>query len=440
MKKEIEAYLDQQAAVFSDLSDKIHGFAELAGEEHRSQKVLCDLLEQAGFSVERGLGSQPTAFRAAYGSGGVCVGFLAEYDALPGLNQPPEPYYCGDSSRSGHGCGHNLLGAGSAAAAIALKQCLETHHIPGRVVIYGTPAEETLYGKNQLIADGYFHDVQAVLSWHPGVENHCGEFCHKAMHSLELEFRGTTAHASVCPHLGRSALDACELTNVGVNYLREHVPTDVRMHYSYVDLQGKPNVVPGYAKLWYFIRARRRSTADEVLERVLDVARGAALMTGTAFSHKILASGSETVINCALSRLAYQNMTAIGPPVFDREDMDFARRLAAESGVGSITGRLSSAIREPEGKEIEEFGSTDFSDVSQLVPALELNTACYAEGTPGHHWTVTAAAKTPIAHKGMLFAAKVLACTALDLILSEETLRQVQAEFASRKSGLAGRH
>lgn len=433
MKERVKRYmisrLEEWEKDITDLADSIHGFAELAGEEYHSMEALCSYLEKRGFQTERGLGSQKTAFRAVYGEGKPVIGFLAEYDALPELAWPACPDSRGING-PGHGCGHNLLGAAAAAAASALADAMGQERREGTLVVYGTPAEETLYGKNQLLKEGYFKELDAALCWHPGRTNHCGEYQHKAMHSVKFFFRGRPAHASVCPELGRSALDACELMNVGCNYLREHVSTDVRMHYSYEDFQNKPNVVPEYGGVWYFIRARRRKTADEVLDRIRKIARGAALMTETDSEEKLLASGSETIINSVLSEIVYENMKLIGAPQFSEEDMSLARHLAEPLG---LPGILDRRIEKPDGKIKEEPGSSDFSDVSQEIPAVELGTTCFIDNTPGHHWTVTAAAASGFGHKGMLFAAKVLAATGYDLVDDEERLGKVKEEFIRRK-------
>lgn len=419
VQERVERHLPGAQAV----AEAIHGYAETAGEEHRSAQALTEWLEANGFAVERGLGSQPTAFRARKGEGTPAIAFLCEYDALPGLaweGGRPVP------ERPGHGCGHNLLGAGSALAAIALAEAMEAENHSGSVLVYGTPAEETLYGKTCLRREGYFRDLDAVLTWHPLTMNRAGEMQHKAMHSVVCEYHGKSAHASVCPEQGRSALDACELMNIGVNYLREHVPGDVRMHYGYTDAGGAPNVVPAQAAVWYFLRAGRRGVADEVLARVHDIARGAALMTGTTVESRVLASTDHTRINHTLAALAHAHMVALGGSDFTPEEVARAAAFAGEAG---LSGALRGDVLPLAGHPIEEHGSTDFSDVSQVAPSLEIFTACFLDDTPNHHWTVTAQAKMPFAYRGMAFAAKILAMTGLDLIFRPGVLEEVRREF-----------
>ena len=432
MKEDIWSYLDEHFDEFRVISDSIHDFAELSGKEYRSSELLCRTLEKEGFSVTYGLGSQPTAFRAEWGSEGRCVGFLAEYDALAGLFQESVPYPCGDSSKPGHGCGHNLLGTASTAAAIALKHALEKDHLPGRVVVYGTPAEEILFGKKRMLEEGCFRELDAVFTWHPIWRNHCGEYSYMAMRNLEFVFIGVSAHAGSYPHLGRSALDACELTNVGVNYLREHVPTDVRMNYGYAEAPSNPSIVPERAVLKYHIGAESRKTVEEVLERVIHVAEGAALMTDTKVEVRLMNSSRETVINSTLANLAYDNTRLIPPLKFDEADYAFAKEMSENCHVPSVTGRLRTDVEKPDGTHKIRLGSSDFSEVSEVVPGLEICVACYVEGTPAHSWMVTSISKKPIAHKGMIYAAKIMAATAWDVLQSETVRDQVWNEFRTR--------
>ena len=298
-QQRIETWLEEHGPEFAACADTIHGMAELSGEEHRSATVLEDLLERHGFTVERGLKDQPTAFRAVYGNGPVRIGFMCEYDALASLQQDDVPYQQGNGG-PGHGCGHNLLGAGSAAAGIALAQLVD-EGLPATVVVYGTPAEETLAGKTIMIENGYFRDVDVCLAWHPLDHNDPGEVKFKAAEALTFTFHGRAAHACNCPENGRSALDAAELTNIGVNYLREHVDKDCYMHYCYTHGGERPNIVPDYAQLWYMVRAYTFAQMKELEARVRRVAEGACLMTDTTVEVKILGENHDSKLNFTLA-------------------------------------------------------------------------------------------------------------------------------------------
>lgn len=268
-----------------------------------------------------------------------------------------------------------------------------------------------------------------ALTWHPGNFTCAGELRHKAMHSVLFSFHGRSAHASVCPEDGRSALDACEILNIGANYLREHVSEDVRIHYAYRNVSAPPNVVPDMASVWYFLRANHRSTVDDVLQRMIAASRGAAMICGVSSEYEILASSDHTRINTVLARCAYENMRSIGLPEFDEEDDAFARVLAEAAGMESITGEIDRTVAPLTGGPVQEHGSTDFSDISQVVPALEIFTTCYPKGTPGHHWTTTACAGSAMGQKGMLFAAKVLADTAWDCLNDSGLYEKIREAF-----------
>ena len=252
----IRSFLQEHRADITTTAQRIFTFAELADEEQRSSRELGAFLERSGFSVKYGIGGMPTSLRAEWGNGSPVIGFLGEYDALPELDQPPVPYYCGDAAKSGHGCGHNLLGTGAASAAAAMAAALKAEGKSGTVVFYGCPAEEILKGKVVMAKNGCFRELDAALSWHPAMENRCGELAYLAMDSIQFHFHGKAAHASAAPHRGRSALDAVELMNVGANYLREHVTDDVRIHYAHLPNGAKPNIVPAEAGVVLCARPR----------------------------------------------------------------------------------------------------------------------------------------------------------------------------------------
>ena len=410
-------------------ADEIHTYAELSGEEYKSAEALENLLEQHGFAVERGLKDQPTAFRAVYGNGGVRIGYMCEYDSLAALQQEDVPYQCGNGA-PGHGCGHNLLGAGSAAAGIALKNLIEKKGMAATVVVYGTPAEEILTGKTIMVANGYFRDVDVCLGWHPLDHNNPGEVKFKAASAFTMTFHGKAAHACNCPENGRSALDAAELTNVGVNYLREHVNRDCYMHYCYMNGGERPNIVPDYAKLWYMTRAYTYDEMMELRRRVERIAQGACMMTDTTVEFETIGDNHDNKLNFTLAGLAYQCMEEVGTPRFSEEDKAFAREVAGNIGIDGIVGELDETIMPVDGTIKKDNGSSDVADVSQVVPTVNINTACYGRHTPNHSWAVTVQSKRPAAHKGMMYAANVMTLMAARLIQDRELLARVKEEFA----------
>lgn len=431
MSCSIEARAEQQAEHLRLLCDRVWAAAEIAGEETVSAGILCEALQREGFSVQYGLGSQPTAFRAAMGRGSPVIGLIAEYDALPGLSQKPLPERADAGGAGGHGCGHNLLGAASVFAAILLAQQMREAHSEGTVVLYGTPAEETMFGKNKLLEEGYLADVDVMLSWHPKTNMRCGGVSHSAMNSIRFTFHGRSAHAAANPEYGRSALDAAELMNVGANYLREHVSEHVRFHYSYTNGGEKPNIVPDLAQVWYFVRARTKRELEEVTRRLTLIAEGAAHMTETQMQREFLVRGTHTVVNDELSRLAWQCAQALKPLEFSSACQCFAEQLHQHEP--QIQPDFDTQIPEPARGAVEyETGSTDLSSVSHVVPTIELAVTCLARGTPGHHWTVTAQAGHETGRTGALYAAKWLACMGWELMCKPEYVQRVRNEFKER--------
>jgi aminobenzoyl-glutamate utilization protein B len=435
MAESIHNWLEEESEDILRLSREIFEYAELADREVKSSGRLAEFMKNQGFSVVFGQGGLSTAFRAEWGRGEPVIGFLAEYDALPGLDQKPLPRYSGDPSRAGHGCGHNLLGTGAAAGAAALKAALEKENKECTVVLYGCPSEEILHGKIAMAHGGSFRELDAALTWHPRDKNCAGEESHQAMDSVQFHFKGKTAHAASTPHLGRSALDACELMNVGVNYLREHVPVDVRMHYSYLSAGEKPNIVPEYAAVWYFIRGKDRATVDMTTERVVDIARGAALMTGTEVRHEFLSRGYETLINHSLCALVHKTMTETPLPVYTEKEKAFAKELAENTGNTGDGGYFKETVEPLLGRVEQAMGSTDVSDVSQIVPTVSFNAVCAPVGTPLHHWGFAANAGYTTGEKGMMFAAEVLARAGLALIEDPEILAAAKDEFSRTAKG-----
>lgn len=411
-------------------------FAEIGLEEHRSAKLLVDRLREAGFGVETGVTGLPTAFVASYGEGRPLIGILCEYDALPGLSQKVlpvrEPHVEG---AAGHGCGHSGLGAGALGAALAVKGAMERHKLPGTIRLYGTPAEETVIGKVYMLLAGQFRDLDVCLHWHPASKNEVWSGSSKALVSVKFTFHGTAAHASGSPESGRSALDAVELMNVGVNYMREHVKEDARFHYVITDGGGQPNVVPPQATVWYFIRADRHEDVEAYYRWVHDIARGAALMTGTKMEAAVDTDCHELLQNTPLSELLYENLVAVGPPKFTEKEHAFARRLQEpliEQFGTAFPLSLDEAVHPLSRSSEPSKGSTDVGDVSWHVPTGGVRTACFAAESPGHSWQNVACIASSIGEKGIVYAAQVLAVTAVELLQQPERIAAAKEDFQQR--------
>jgi aminobenzoyl-glutamate utilization protein B len=435
---------------FFAVADRIWDLAETRWQEHESMAAQIESIGNEGFRVETGIAGIPTAFMAEAGTDGPVIAILGEYDALAGLSQTagsatqtPAP---GNTTGNGHGCGHNLLGTAGLMAAVAVKDYLASKGLPGRVRYYGCPAEEGGSSKTFMARAGTFADVDAALSWHPGTLNTI--FAADSLANIQVYFRfaGRASHAAGAPHLGRSALDAVELMSVGVNYMREHMPSDARIHYAYTDAGGiAPNVVQARAEVLYLIRARDLPTMNALFERVKKIAEGAALMTETTVQVEVDKACSNLLGNDPLERAMYENLRAIGGPVFDDADRAAAAPFHAtvtEEDIASGEERFGTRIPRSNvlheevlpwnGERIFLPGSTDVGDVSWLVPTAQVWTACYTLGTPGHSWQLVGQGKLPAAHKGMTQAAKVMAATAIDAILDPAMLAKAKADHAAR--------
>jgi aminobenzoyl-glutamate utilization protein B len=423
--------INRHAAELTELSDRIWAYAEIALREHRSAAALADHAERQGFRVQRGVAGMPTAFVATYGEGRPVIGVMGEYDALPGLSQKalPEKVPLVEGA-GGHGCGHNLFGAASLGAAIAIKEQIAAGRLKGTVVFFGTPAEEDVGGKTYMVREGLFRDVDAVLAWHPSDETQADVTSSQAMVDLAVEFRGRAAHAAYDPWNARSAVDALELFLHGVNLMREHIRPSSRMHYTIVAGGQVPNVVAEYSKGWLWLRDWQRSEVDDLLARVRKLAEGAALMTETAATVTVQGGNWETLVNETGARLLHANLLWLGPAVFTEQEQAFAKQVQRATGVpekGMFTG-----VKPLEGQQAEG-GSTDVADVSWVVPTLHVSVATSPLGAPWHAWPVVASGGMSIGHKGMLRAAKVMAATMADLYEQPASLAAVQAEFKAKK-------
>jgi len=435
LKKQALTWLDKHFSELSQLNRKIWEFAEIAMEEYRSSALLADYLEKNGFLVQRGVAGMPTAFVAVYGTGKPVIGILAEYDALPGLSQDTVPYKKPlEKGKPGHGCGHNIFGVASTAAAVALKEVMANNNLSGTIKLFGCPAEETLIGKVFMAREGLFNDLDACIQWHPSSRNGVSLGSSNALNQFEVEFFGKTAHAAGDPWHGRSALDAIELTNVGINYLREHLKPTARIHYVITDGGLAPNVVPDYARAWYYVRDADRESVEEDYRRVLDIIEGAAKMTGTTYKVHFISGVYNLLPNQAGCEVVYSNLLLVGPPSFDEKEDEFAREIQKNLGV------------EPKGldKKIQPLkrpgrswggGSTDVADVSWITPTTTLGIACKPLGTPGHHWSTVACGGMSIGHKAMMTAGKVMALTGLDFLTKPEILKKMREEWLKKTEG-----
>ncbi|QEN89004.1 amidohydrolase [Labrys sp. KNU-23] len=447
----IVEHVDAKAQSFCALSDRIWHMPELAFEEQRSCEEHVAALAAEGFHIARKAGGIETAFMAEYGEGGPVLAFLGEYDALPDLSQASgvekaEPLQRGGP---GHGCGHNLLGAGAALAAVALKDALAAAGIEGRVRYYGCPAEESGSGKSFMARAGVFDDVDVAFCWHPSVVNEVVAASSLAFIQCYFRFAGRASHAAASPHLGRSALDAVELMNIAVNYMREHMPAEARIHYAVTNSGGiAPNVVQANAEVLYLVRSPDIAETKRLFERVRKAAEGAALMTETQASFQVTDAGLNLVPNETLLEAMHDNMVRIGAPAFDGDDRDFAERLRRASlsdediaaSVASHDPTLAAHILHegilPLARHASvQMGSTDVGDVSWIAPTVQCHTACFAIGTPFHSWQLVTQGLEPAAHKGMVAAAKALASTAADCLSKPDLIARAKAELKRRTGG-----
>jgi aminobenzoyl-glutamate utilization protein B len=421
------------------VNQAIWNWAEVGLEELQSSRLLMEKLRGAGFSVEENVAGMPTAFIASYGQGQPIIGILAEYDALPDMSQKVAPQREAEQDgKAGHACGHSGLGAGALGAALATKAAMEKHGLPGTIRLYGTPAEETLIGKVYMTLAGVFDDLDICLHWHPGTRNQAWAGSSKALVSAKFTFEGTPAHASVSPESGRSALDAVELMNVGANFMREHVKEDARLHYVITNGGGAPNVVPPEATVWYFCRANAHEDVEYNFKWLKDVAAGAAQMTRTKLTVTIDTDCHEIISNAPLSELITNNLEKIGPPKFSEDEVVFARRLQ-ESLVAEFGSKFLLALDDRVHRSFSvaepSKGSTDVGDISWRVPTGGLRTACFPSESPGHSWQNVASIGSSIGEKGTLYAAKVLAVTAVQLLTDPALIAAARSDWELRMKG-----
>lgn len=456
------AAIEEKKEWIADAADHIWEFAELSLMERKSAQFYCELLEKEGFRVERGICGIETAFLASFGSGRPVIGLLAEYDALSGLSQKAGSLVREEKipGGTGHGCGHNLLGAGALAAALGVKAYLEAAGCPGTVALYGCPGEEGGAAKAFMARDGIWKDLDAALTWHPEDVNEVRTGSSNSCIQVQYKFTGVASHAAGAPERGRSALDAVELMNIGVQFLREHMSDRARIHYAITDAGGcSPNVVQPRASVLYMVRSNHVSEAVELQKRVDQIAQGAALMTDTTFERQFIDGLADTVSNYVLEQALYDNYKELGVPEYTKEEHEFADALAAtypgNDGIPGIAARYDDNAREQvqqmrsqNGHAMNDFlaplykgeafhaGSTDVGDVSWLTPTAQIHVAAWPNGCPGHSWQNVSCDRTEIGHKAAVHAGKVLAATVIDLLEKPELLRAAREEFEKRtKSG-----
>jgi len=424
--------VEEKAELSNSLSDQIWEWAEVGYQEDKSSGLLQQTLKVEGFDVEAGVAGIPTAFVAEYGEGGPVIAILAEFDALPGINQTASPdREERDGMGAGHACGHNLFAAGSTTAAIAIKDWLEETGTPGRIRLYGTPAEEGGSGKVYMVRAGLFDDVDIALHWHAGDRNSAAARTTLANRSAKFRFHGLSAHAAGAPEKGRSALDGVEAFNIMANMMREHVPQESRIHYVITSGGAAPNVVPDFAEVFYYVRHPSADGVEAIWTRLEDAARGAALGTGTTVDWEIIHGNNPLLVNETLAKMMDAKLREVGGVTYDDEEKAFAETIYATLTTPSL----------PIGSEAEiqpyevtlGYGSTDVGDVSYAVPTVGLNTATWVPGTPAHSWQAVAASGTSIGHKGTQVASKTLTLAAIELFTNPDLREAAREEFDEKR-------
>ncbi len=432
-KQTIINSVEQHKADLIDISNQIWAFAEIAFEETRSAELLADFAEKQGFNVKRGVADIPTAFTAEYGEGKPIIGILGEFDALPGLSQKAESSkHPLEAGKPGHGCGHNLFGAGSLGAAIAVKEWMEKENIKGTVRFYGTPAEEKFFGKLYMARAGLFDDLDVCLDWHPSATTASNVQSSQALVDFVVEFKGQAAHAAADPWNGRSASDGMELFAMGINSYREHVRPTVRIHYHMQDAGAVVNVVPDYAKIWTRVRDAKKESMMEVYERVKEIARGAAIMANVDYEITLISGLHEVLVNRTGGEALQKNLELLGNISYTKEETQFAYNIQEATGKPKIG--IDAEIQPLKAtKEYPEGGSTDVGDVSWLVPEIRLGVTTAPKGTPWHSWAVAACSGMSIGHKGLIYSSKALGMTVVDLFENPELIEKMKAEFKEQK-------
>jgi aminobenzoyl-glutamate utilization protein B len=430
--------VDKDAANWQHVSKQIWDFAELGYHEAKSSDLLQEQLKEAGFKLQAGVANEPTAFIASYGDGKPVVAILGEFDALPGLSQQTVPTRDPvKADAPGHGCGHNLLGSGAALAAVALKQYMDAHHIAGTLRYYGTPAEEGGSGKVYMVRDGAFKDVDVVLHWHPADTNSVGNGGELSMVSAKFTFHGIAAHAAMAPARGRSALDAVMLMGNGLEFMREHVPSNTRIHYIISKGGVAPNIVPDLAQMDLVARSPFNTTLKDVWDWIQNIAKGATLMTGTTMEVSGIGSYANIVPNDPLAAVAQKNLQEVGGYKMNADEQQFALELQKTFKLDNMPSLDTTNEIEPLRKfdPNEPAASTDVGDVSWNVPTIGFSAATFVPGSAAHTWQATAAAGMSIGQRGMVVAAKAIALTGLDLLTDPRLVQAAKDDFKKQTAG-----
>lgn len=423
--------LESDATKYGRIAQTIWSYAEMGYQEEKSAGLLQKTLSGEGFAIEKGVAGMPTAFIATYGSGLPVIAVLGEYDALPGLSQKAVPYKESNDGVAGHACGHHLFGTASAAAAISLKDYLRKSKKSGTIKFYGCPAEEGGSGKVYLTRAGLFDGVDVALHWHPGNQNSANPGAALANKSAKFRFYGVSAHAAGAPEKGRSALDAVEGMNFMVNMMREHIPSDARIHYVITDGGKAPNVVPDFAEVYYYARHKRRDVVIDLFDRIVNAAKGAALGTDTKMDYEMIGGTHELLPNLTLQKVMYDNLIKVGGFDYTDSEKAFAEKIAKSLNTSLSVKKVEGIA--PFNPNALAGGSTDVGDVSFSVPTVGMSAATWVPGTPAHSWQAVAAGGTTIGEKGMMVAAKTLTLTGIQLIDDPKILETAKREFEEKR-------
>ena len=431
-KKAVVASVEKHEKELTSISDNIWSYAELSLVEHQSSKALSDYAEKNGFKVERGVAGMPTAIVATYGSGRPRIGILGEFDANAGISQKKQPTKeARIAGAPGHGCGHNLFGTGSLGAAIAIKELMEQKKLKGTIVFFGTPAEETIFGKTYMARAGLFNDLDICMDWHPGDNLEASTQSSKALVDFRVKYYGKAAHASSDPWNGFSAVDGLELYTTGMNYYREHIRPTARIHYHIETAGDVVNVVPEHAQIWTRVRENDRENLNVVYERVKKIAEGAAMMAEVDYSIELISGIYEIQPNRTGAAALLKNMELLGPIDYSKDELKYAKTIQRETdkpeeGMDADIEPLRETLP-------AQGGSTDVGDVSQIVPVVRARVSAAPKDVPWHSWAVVACTGMSIGHKGMFFAAKSLSMTMVDLFENPQLVKEIKAEFKKRK-------